>query len=203
MRHRVMAVSFSAVCILAAATLAATILDQSQPDKVNISPGGYPTTTHWMAQNLTPTDQTSTRLYLDSVELQLATGTKPINVIVEIYGQKNDNGLSLTTLLGSSTLKDIHDAKRNWYAFKFDDLQIGSYTSGAGTGRLLMVVKSDSDPEKGEVRRIYGGSGNPYSGGQWRYTLNSGRNWATVGGKAVEEKGGSDMAFKLHITPEF
>lgn len=190
----------STFCTIASA---APILDASQ-ELDNGWPGGYPTTAAWHSQTLTPTNE-----YLSSIEVFVRPGNytpSPWNLIMDVYGQSADNGLSLSTLLGSKTVS-INTAASifEWYAFDFDEVDISSYTADAGTGRLLVVLKSDTNYGSGTISRAIAGSAttstpNPYDGGIWRYTLNSGGTWTVTGGSAVNAVGGGDMAFRLYTT---
>lgn len=178
-----------------AAAVAAPILDQSQTTSFGSSPGGFPGTVAWQAQTVSPTQGT-----LTSIDINFADD-RPINATIEVYGQTTDNGFSLDTLLGSST-RSIGSTTgtwtRDWYSFDFNNVDISSYTSAHGTGRLLFVVKSDSNQADGETRRIYGSNADVYAGGIWRYTSNSGGLWINVGGA----NGNFDMAFRLYTVPE-
>jgi hypothetical protein len=194
-RHVMTAGLIYGVFALSAASNASPILDQSQTTSFGISPAGYPSTFNWQAQTVSPTQGT-----LTSIDINFADD-RSISATVAVYGQTTDNGFSLATLLGSST-KQIGSTTgtwiRGWYSFDFNNLDISSYTSAHGTGRLLFVVKSNSDQETDELRRIYGSNTDLYAGGLWKYTPDSGSTWLKVGGASKNY----DMAFRLYTVPE-
>jgi hypothetical protein len=176
------------------AVVAAPILDQSQTTGFGISPGGYPTTVYWQGQTVSPTQGILT-------SIDIAYGSEhSMNATIDVYGQTANNGFSLSTPLGSSTRSigsTTGDWVMDWYSFNFNNVDIRQYTSAHGAGRLLFVVKSDSDPVPGENRFLYGGGGTTedlYPGGMWQYSLTSGTSWSVVGGVGVT----TDVAFRLY-----
>lgn len=152
---------------------AEVVLDQSQAE-YDLANSGFPSTAEWVGQTVTPTGN-----YLESVDVFITAGSPPWDAILEIYGQTEDNGFSLSNRLASNTLTSITSQNITKYTFKFNHIDISGFKHTAGTGRLLLVLKSNST---GSGRYIFFKSGNPYDRGIQKYTPDSGTNWVARAG---------------------
>lgn len=161
---------------------AEVVLDQSQIE-FDLTNSGFPSATAWVGQTVTPTGS-----YLESVDVFITAGSQPWDAILEIYGQAEDNGFSLSNLLASSTLTSITSPNITKYTFNFNHIDISGFKHTAGTGRLLLVLKSNST---GASRYIFFKSGNPYEQGIQKYTTDSGTNWVSREG---------DMTFNVYTS---
>lgn len=167
-------------CVLSfcAITHAAPVLD-GEMTTITAAPGNVPNTTWWEAQSVTPT-----RALLTSVEFFINPGPSTWNPTVSVYGQSVDNGTSVATFLGSSTVATAPSETGLWHTFSFPDLDVSAYSAVEGTGRLLLVLQADVPVD--QWRYVYGNlSSDAYAGGNWYYTPNSGADFISRDGDMV------------------
>ena len=145
--------------------------------------GNGVTTTTWEAQTFTAGANGSlTRLDV-AMFCSSCSGTTP-NLTVDI--RTVSGGVPTSTILATTTINGFSSGATAYYTATFSS----PATIVSGTS-YAYVVRLAANPSAGTYATTRS-SNNPYSGGAWSQSVDSGANWSAQG---------QDLGFKVYITP--